>query len=167
MSLPVTVYILDALCEVINSKIEVHKSGMHETTIEMIQTVIWFEDNGLLELGKCIIDLVEHHHAIAPVRVVLCLLIIKPDSSAEIIHCLLVVPDCHEGIATICMVLSMDGALITGGCTLQACDGLTEFLDGCFSILLLLLLVELVQQGFTIVVELMGQFLFLDLLFEI
>jgi hypothetical protein len=80
-----------------------------------------------MKLCQCVVDLVEHHHTVAPVGVVLSIFLVKANGSSKIIHCLLVVPDCHESLSSFTMILGMSGAFVVVGSRLKASDGLAEF----------------------------------------
>ena len=66
---------------------------MDEAAVEVIEAVVGFKRDGFFKFSQGVVDLVEHHHAVTPVRVVLCVFVIEPDGSAEIVHGLLVVPN--------------------------------------------------------------------------
>lgn len=84
----------------------------------MIQPVVRFEGDSFFELREGIVDLVEHHHTVSSIRIILGLLVIEPDGSTEIIHGFLVVADGHESITSISMKLGVSGALVAGRSTL-------------------------------------------------
>lgn len=100
--------------------------------------------------------MVEHHHAVTSIGVVLRIFIIESNRSSKVIHGLLIVSGSHEGVASIRMVLGMSGPLIVGRSRLQTGNGLTELLDGSLCISLILLLVVLLQEVLSLVVELQG-----------
>lgn len=145
MSLPIPINILDTLRKVSNGIIKVHKPGMHEPSIEMVKPIIGFQSDCFFKFGEGIVDLVEHHHAVASIGVVLGLLVVESDGRTEVVHCFLVVSDCHERIAAVCVVFSVDRPFVACWSALQTGDGLAEFLDGSLSVLFLLFLVELFQ----------------------
>lgn len=99
--------ILESFSEILNGVSEVHESGVDETTIEVVKAIVRLKTNGLLELRESVINLVEHHHAVAPIRVVLWVFVIETNSRAEVVHCFLVVTSRHECITTIGMILGV------------------------------------------------------------
>ncbi len=108
-------YPLQPFREILNRVGKVHQPCMDQPSVEVIEPVVGLEADGLLELCEGVVDLVEHHHAVAPIGVVLRVLIIEPDCSSEIIHGLLVVPGGHEGVAPVRVVFGVGGALVVGG----------------------------------------------------
>lgn len=137
---------------------------MDEAPIEVVEAVVWLKTDGLFELCECVVDLVEHHHAVTSIGVVLGVLVIEANSRAKVIHCLLVVSGGHEGVATVSVVLGMGGALVVGRCGLKACDGLAKLLDGSLSVCFILLLVILLQVVLALIVEFKRQALLVDLI---
>lgn len=83
---------------------KVHESSMYKSTIEVIKAIVRLQTYGLFELSKGVIDLIEHHHAVAPICVVLRIFVIEADSCAKVIHGLLVVTGGHESIASISVI---------------------------------------------------------------
>jgi hypothetical protein len=102
-----TLYVLDSLSKIGDCIIEIHESGVNKTSIEIIYSIIWFQGNGFLKLSQRVINLVQHHHTISSVSIVLRLFVIKPDGSTKIIHGFLIVADCHKCGSSISMILSM------------------------------------------------------------
>jgi len=66
-----------------------------------------FHRDGFMELGESVIDLVEHHHAVAPVGIVLSILFVEADGSPKVIHGLLVVPNRHKSLPPFRVVLGV------------------------------------------------------------
>lgn len=91
---------------------EVHESGVDEASVEVVEAIVWFQGDCFFEFCESVVDLVEHHHAIASVCIVLWVFIVKSDCSTEIIHGFLVVSDCHKGISSISMIFGVSRALI-------------------------------------------------------
>ena len=85
----------------------VHKPCVDEAAVEVIEAVVGFKRDGFFKFSQGVVDLVEHHHAVTPVRVVLCVFVIEPDGSAEIVHGLLVVPNGHEGLSSLGVVFGV------------------------------------------------------------
>jgi hypothetical protein len=85
---------------------------MYQSSVEVEETLSRFEGNCLLELCEGIIYLVEHHHTIAPVGVVLRIFVIEADGSAKVVHGFLVVTDGHEGFTTFRVVAGVGGTLV-------------------------------------------------------
>lgn len=148
--------VLKSFSEILDGVGKVHQSRVNKASIEVVESIIGLETDSFFKLCKCVVDLVEHHHAVASIGVVLRIFIIESNRSAEVIHGLLVVPSSHEGVTSICMVLGMSGPLIIGRSGLKTGNGLTELLDGSLCISLILLLVVLLQEVFSLVVELKG-----------
>ena len=80
---------------------------MHQAAIEVIEAIIGFETDSFFELCKGVVDLVEHHHAVSPIGIVLRIFVIEANGSSEVIHCLLVVSSCHEGIPSIGVIFGV------------------------------------------------------------
>ena len=53
-----TFNVLDSLSEVDDGIVEIHQSGVDETSVKIIDSIVWFERYGLLKLSQRIIDLV-------------------------------------------------------------------------------------------------------------
>ena len=53
-----TFNVLDSLSEVDDGIVEIHQSGVDETSVKIIDSIVWFQRYGLLKLSQCIIDLV-------------------------------------------------------------------------------------------------------------
>lgn len=111
-------YIFYSIRKILNCLAKVHESGIYESSIEIVETVCWLEGDGLLELSESIIYLVEHHHAVTSVGIVLCLLVIESDCSPEIIHGFLIMSYCHKGIPPICVVFRMNRSFVARRSTL-------------------------------------------------
>lgn len=104
--------VLESISEILNGVSVVHKSCVNKSAVKVIEAVIGFQGDGFFELSQGIIDLVEHHHAVASVCVVLGVFVIKTDSRAEIIHRFLVVSDSHESLASLRVIFSVSGAFV-------------------------------------------------------
>ena len=53
-----TFNVLDSLSEVDDGIVEIHQSGVDETSVKIIDSIVWFQRYGLLKLSQRIIDLV-------------------------------------------------------------------------------------------------------------
>jgi len=155
--------VFEPISEILDSVSVVHKSGVNQPSIEVIKAIIRFQRDGLFELSQGIIDLVEHHHAIAPICIVLRVFVIESDRCAEIVHSFLVVADCHKGLASFGVVAGVGDAFVSVGCGLQIGDGFAEALYGLFSIGFVFVFGELSKQCSSFVVLFYGLFLLLDL----
>jgi hypothetical protein len=93
---------------------EIHESGMDEAAIEIIESIVGFETDGFFELCKGVVDLVEHHHAISSVGVVLRIFVVEANGSAEVIHRFLVMSSCHEGVSSVGVIFGVGGAFVIG-----------------------------------------------------
>ena len=100
-------YVLQSFGEVLDGVGKVHEPGMHQSSVEVIKSIVGFQTDCLLELGQSIVDLIEHHHAVSSIGVVLWIFVIEADGCSEVVHGLLVVADSHEGVASVCMVFSV------------------------------------------------------------
>lgn len=137
---------------------------MNQSSIEIIKAIIRFKTNSFLKLGKSIINLIEHHHTIASISIVLWIFIIKSYSSSKIIHCFLIMSSCHKSITSVCMIFSVCGTFIISWCRLKASNSFTEFLDCRLCVSFILFFVIFLEEFFTLVVELKGKFLLLNLI---
>lgn len=106
--------VLKSFSEILDGVGKVHQSCVYKTSIEVVESIIGFEADSFFELCKRIVDLVEHHHAVASIGIVLRIFIIESNRSSKVIHRLLIVSGSHEGVASIRMVLGMSGPLIIG-----------------------------------------------------
>ena len=86
---------------------EVHEPGVYEPAVEVVEAIAGFDAYRFLELCEGIVYLVEHHHAIASVSIVLCILIVKADGCTKVVHGLLVVTDGHKGITSVSVIFCM------------------------------------------------------------
>ena len=120
---------------------EIHQSCMNEASVKVVEPIVGFETDGFLEFSKGVVDLVQHHHAVASVGKILGVFVVKTDSSAEVVHCLLVMSGSHKSIASVGMVLCMGGATVTGWGRLEMCDSLAKVFDGEFCIQFVFVLV--------------------------
>ena len=143
IGLSLFVDVFDSVGEVIDCVGEIHESGVNQAAIEIVETVVGSKVDGFFELGQGVVDLVQHHHAVASVGVVLGLLVVKSDSCTEVIHGFLIVADSHEGISSVRVILCMGSSFVTGWSTLEAGNSLTEFLNGHFRILSLFMQIVL------------------------
>lgn len=137
---------------------------MDEAAIEIIESIVGLEADGFLELCKCIVDLVKHHHAISSVCVVLWIFVVEANGSAEVIHCFLVMSSCHEGISSVGVIFGVGGAFIICRCRLQAGDGLAKLLDCSLSVSFILFLIVLIEEEFTLIVKFERETLLVDLI---
>lgn len=137
---------------------------MDEAAIEIIESIVGLEADGFLELCKCIVDLVEHHHAISSVGVVLGIFVVEANGSAEVIHRFLVMSSCHEGIASVGVIFGVGGAFIIGGGGLQAGDGLAKLLDCSLCVSFILFLIVLFEEELTLIVKFERETLLVDLI---
>ena len=122
--------IFNSISKILNSIIKTHKPSMNQSSIKIIQSICRFKCNSFFKLSQCIINLIQHHHTVSSICIILRLFIIKSDSSTKIIHSFLIVPSCHESITSVSMILCMSGAFIVSSCTLQTGYGFTKFLYG-------------------------------------
>lgn len=100
-------YVLQTFSKILDRMGKVHESGVHEASVEVVETVVGFQTNCFLEFCESVVDLVEHHHAVTSVCIVLRVFIVETDCSTEVIHCLLVVSDRHKGITSISVIFCM------------------------------------------------------------
>jgi len=100
-------YVFKSLGKVLDRVGEVHQSGVHQTAVEVVETIVGFQGYCFLEFCEGVVDLVEHHHAVASVCVVLWVFIVKANRSTEIIHGFLVVADRHKCVTSISMIFGM------------------------------------------------------------
>lgn len=159
-----TLDVLNTFSKILNGILKVHQSCMHQTTIEIIYSIIWFEFDRLLKLGQGVINLIQHHHTVASIRIVLRLVFVKSYGRTKIIHSFLIVTDCHKSGTSVSVILCMCGPLIAWWSRLQTCDGLRKRLDGWLCKLFVLLFIVPFKQLFGFIVFLLGLFLFLNLL---
>ena len=68
---------------------------------------MWFHGDSFVELCKSIVDLVEHHHAITSVCIVLSIFLVEADSCSKIIHSFLIMSNCHECLSSFTVVFGM------------------------------------------------------------
>ena len=87
---------------------------MDQSSIEVVESIVGFEADSFFELCKRVVDLVEHHHAVASIGVILWVFIIESNRSSEVIHGLLIVTGGHKGVASVRMVLGMGRTFIVG-----------------------------------------------------
>lgn len=80
---------------------------MDESPVEVVEAIVGFHGDGFFELCQGVIDLIEHHHTVASIGIVLWIFLIKANGSSEIIHGFLIVPSGHEGISSISMILGV------------------------------------------------------------
>lgn len=99
--------VLKALREVLYSRGKIHEPGVHEASVEVVETILRLHRDRLMELGEGVVNLVEHHHAVAAVRIILRIISVEADSRSEVVHGFLVVPDRHEGLSPFRVVSSM------------------------------------------------------------
>ncbi len=92
--------------------------------------------------------MIEHHHTISSIGIILRLFVIKSYGSSEIIHCFLVVSNCHESSTSVSMILCMSGTFITWGCWLQTGNCLGKCLNCKLCILFILFLIVLLKKLF-------------------
>lgn len=86
---------------------EVHESGVYESAIEVVETIAWLEAYRFLELCESVVYLVEHHHTITSICIVLWVFIIESDRSTKVIHSLLIMSNRHKGIPSISVIFCM------------------------------------------------------------
>lgn len=106
--------ILEPFSEILDGMGKVHKPCVNQPSIEVVESVVWLETDCFFKLCKRIVDLVEHHHAVASIGVILWVFIIESNRCSEVIHGLLIVSSGHKGIASISMVLGMGRSFIIG-----------------------------------------------------
>lgn len=108
-------YVLQSFCEVLDCRGEVHEAGVDQSAVEVVEPVGWFHGDGFVKFSQGIVDLVEHHHTVASVGVVLGVVAVEPDGSAKVVHGFLVVSDGHEGFSSFRVVLGVSGAFVVVG----------------------------------------------------
>lgn len=99
--------LIQSFAEVLDRLSEVHQSSQDESPIEIVETIVRFHGDGFVELSKRIVYLVEHHHAVTSVGIVLCILLVKTNGSPKIVHRFLVVSNRHESLSSFTVVLRM------------------------------------------------------------
>lgn len=106
--------VLEPFSEVLDGVGKVHQPCMDQSSIEVVESIVGFEADSFFELCKRVVDLVEHHHAVASIGVILWVFIIESNRSSEVIHGLLIVTGGHKGVASVRMVLGMGRTFIVG-----------------------------------------------------
>lgn len=157
--------VLDSFSKIGDCIIEIHEPGMNETSIEVINSIVWFKWNGFLKLSQSVIDLVQHHHTVSSVGVVLRLLVIKSYGSTKIIHGLLIVTNRHKCGSSVSMILGMGWALVAWWSWLETSNGFREGLNGSLGKFFDFLFIKFFEEVFGFVVFLEGLLLFGDLFF--
>ena len=142
--------------KILNGIIEVHQPCVHKSPIKIKQSIRWLQRNCLLKLSQCVVNLIQHHHTVSSVSIILRMFVVKSDCCSEIIHGLLILSNSHESIASVSVIFGMGGSLITGGGTLEAGDCLTKFLDGYLCIFFFLFFVKFLKMILSISIEFVG-----------
>lgn len=137
---------------------------MHQSSIEVIETIMRFHWYCFMKLSQGIVDLVQHHHTISSVGVVLSIISVKTNSCSEIVHCLLIVTNSHESLPSFWVISSMRWSLIVIRSRLQAGDSLTKLLNGIFSISFIFLFCVFGKIISSFIVKLRSKFLLLNLI---
>lgn len=125
----------ETLCKVDYGLFELHESSPDHSKVKVIQAFIWFQLNSPFKLLQSLPNLVEIHHAVSSVRVVLGLFLVKADGCSKIIHSFLILPNGHENRTSLGMILGMCWSLLVGGWALQICNCLSESVNSRQSIL--------------------------------
>ena len=129
---------------------------MDKSSIKVKQSVSWLQRNCFFKFSQGIVNLVQHHHAVTPVSIILRVLIIKSDCCSEIIHGLLILADSHKSVTPISVIFGMGGTFVAGGCTLETGNCLTKFLDGDLCIFFSLFFVKFFEMILSIGIELVS-----------
>lgn len=137
---------------------------MDKPPVEVVKAILRFHRYGLVELSQGVVDLVEHHHAIASIGIVLSVVAIKSDSRSKIVHSLLVMSDGHKGLSSFGVVASVGGSFIAVGRRLQTGDGLTKLLNRVLCISFILFFGVFPEELPRLIVQFGSKFLFLYLI---
>lgn len=116
-----------------------------------------------MEFCQSVVDLIEHHHTVTAVSIVLGVVAVEADGSSEVVHGFLIVTDGHEGLPSFRMIFGMGRTFVVVWSRLQAGDGFAEFLNGVFCISFVFFFGVLSKRIPGFVVQLRSEFLFLDL----